>query len=458
MKPRSPFPTTRFAALLVGSLLLWLAGAAWAAEPLLLDPPAPKLRLQQATLMAPKADSTAAASWPALSAAFAAGRMDEARTLADQAVAAATERHGPRDPRTLDARLNQAVVLLNGGELRGAGEQFTRLIDDASAIEGLRARQLETAWYGLGLATFAAGNPADAERAFAAALQAHRVEQGLYAPGQVGYLDAMTRTATRRARPDLADGYQLRRIELIERLHAGPSPERADAARALAEWYEDSDRPREALQAHMYRIDLLTQAWGRDDPRLLEALLDAARAYALVVDRYRERPLVTQLRNGTVIQTAEPPLTTAVRVLKKPETKVTAAERARLFLKIGDIHWINDDRRRALAAWKVAAEASPATAQRLARPEAIDWPADWPAPASPDAAGRVELRFTISDRGKVKDLAVTAIQPAGDSTGTAIAARLRRSLGEVRFRPAIRDGAIVGGVEMRYPHPFQPAS
>ena len=381
MTPRPSRSTLRLSALLLGGLLLALSGLARGAEPLMLDPPAPNLRLPQAQLLAPKADSTAAAGWPALSSAFASGRMDEARTLADGAVARATERHGPRDPRTLDARLNQAVVRLNGGDLRDAGEQFTRLIEDASAAEGLRARQLETAWYGLGLATFAAGNPADAERAFAAALQAHRVERGLHAPGQIGYLDAMTRTAARRARLDLADGYQLRRIELIERLHDEKSPERADAAHALAEWYERTDRPREALQAHAYRIEILTRLHGRDAPELLAALLDEARVYALVVDRYRERPFTVQLRNGSIVQTTEPPLNTALRVLKNPETKLTAAEKAQLFLRIGDVHWIQNDRRRALAAWKIAAEADPAVARRLARPEAIEWPGEWPVPA-----------------------------------------------------------------------------
>jgi hypothetical protein len=443
---------------LLGALSLLLAAAAPAAEPLRLDPPSPSRPLPAPTLLAPKADAAAVASWPALAAAHAAGQSDRVRAIAEAAVEASRAAHGERDPRTLDARLNQAVALLEGGDLRRAGELYARLINEASAAEGLRARQLEGAWHGLGLAALAAGNPGDAERAFAAALQAYRVEQGLHAPGQIGYLDAMTQSAARRARLDLADGYQLRRIELVERLHDERSLERADAAQALADWYDRSDRPRLALQAHAYRIDILTRAWGRDDPRLLDALLDAARAYAQVVDRYRERPYSVTLRNGTVVQTTEPPLATAVRLLKKPETKLTASERARLFLKIGDVHWIHGDRRRALAAWKVAAESSAATAERLSRPEAIEWPAGWPQPAASDAAGQVELSFTVSDRGRAKDIAQAAIRPADDAAGSAVVAALRKALGQVHFRPAIRAGAIVGGIEMRYPHPFQPAS
>lgn len=226
----------------------------------------------------------------------------------------------------------------------------------------------------------------------------------------------------------------------------------------LADWYERTERPREALQAHMYRVEVLNRARGNEDPQVVAALLDAARAYALVVDRYRERPFSVQLRNGSVVQTTEPPLSTALRILKKPELRLTAVERAQLLLRIGEVNWILGDRRRALTAWKAAAEADPATAARLGGPEAIEWPADWPTPAALGAGGSVELRFRIDDRGRIKDLRQTALTPTGDANGTALATALRKKLQQVRFRPALRGGDYIDGAEMRYQHPFQPAS
>ena len=141
---------------LLAILPLAVVAATPAAEAIYIDPPRPTASLPAVELRTPQNDSVAAALYPPLREAFAAGRHDQARALAQSAVDAAIKAHGERDPRVLDARLNRAVVLLNQGESRSAGEQFTSLIDDASAIGGLRAPQLETAWYGLGLSLLGA--------------------------------------------------------------------------------------------------------------------------------------------------------------------------------------------------------------------------------------------------------------------------------------------------------------
>lgn len=434
------------------------AGAKPPAEVVYIDPPGPKARLPPARLRAPQDTSAAAALYPPLLEAFESGRLDEAGTLAQAAVSAVGKAHGERDSRSLDARLNAAVVNLAGGDARTAGEQFTRLIDEASVIGGLRAPQLETAWYGLGLSLLAAGNPADAERAFAAALQQLRINQGLHTPDQVGYLDAMTATASSRGRLELADGFQLRRIELAERLYGDDSIERADAAKVLADWYTNTDRHKEALQAHVYRLDILSRAWGRDDPRLVSALLDEARTYALVIDNFRERPVAVQTRSGIIIQTNEQPINTALRLLKKHDVKLAGAERARLLIQVGDIHWIQGDRKRANNAWQLARAADPSAARRLARPEALEWPPDWPAQPGLAAPGRVELRFSVSDRGRIGKIEIVRMTPDGDARGQALVADLRKALNRARFRPGVGNAGPETADDVRYQHLFQPSS
>jgi len=429
-----------------------------AAGPTYIDAPAPIVRYPRAELRVPQDDSAAAALYPSLREAFAAGRLDDARTQAQRALEATTKAHGERDSRTLDARLNLAVVHLNGGNARTAGEQFTSLIDDASALAGLRAPQLETAWYGLGQSLLVVGNPADAERAFAAALQQKRINDGLHSPEQVGYLDAMTLTASHRGRPELADGFQLRRIELFERLYDDKSIERADAAKVLADWYARTNRPKDALLAHAYRIDILSRAYGRDDPRLVPALLDEARSYALVIDTFRERPVAMQIRTGDIVHSNEQPLNTALRLLRKHEIKLDSEERARMLIQIGDVHWIQGDRKRALNAWQLARDADAGAARRLSRPEAIEWPADWPGQASVAAGGRLELKFTVNDRGNASKVEIASITPAGDGSGPALLSSLRKALGKVRFRPAVGTDRLEASDDVRYQHVFQPSS
>lgn len=429
-----------------------------AAEAIYIDPPRPQSRLPQAELRVPQDNSAAAALYPPMREAFAAGRLDEARSLAQSAIDAVLKAHGERDTRALDARLNLAVVNLNGGNTQTAGEQFTRLIDDTSAIGGLRAPQLESAWYGLGLSLLAAGNPTDAERAFAAALQQLRIANGLHAAEQVGYLDAMTATASGRGRLELADGFQLRRIELAERLYSDASVERADAAKVLADWYSTTDRPKDALIAHAYRIEILSRAYGRDDPRLVPALLDQARSYALVVDKFRERPVAIQTRSGVIIQTTEQPINTALRLLKKNDVKLPGQDRARLLIQIGDVHWIQGDRKRANSAWQLARAADPSAARRLARPEALEWPSEWPNQPGLNAGGRLELKFSVSDRGRVGKVEVVGLKPEGDAKGVALAAELRKLLGKVRFRPGVGGQNLESSDDVRYQHLFQPSS
>ncbi len=434
------------------------AAAKPAAEAIYIDPPKPKARLPQPELRVPADNSAAAALYPPLLEAFTAGRLDEARTLAQGSVDAAEKAHGERDSRALDARLNRAVVNLAGGNTRKAGEQFTTLIDEASVIGGLRAPQLETAWYGLGLSLLAAGNPADAERAFAAALQQLRIADGLHTPEQIGYLDAMTATASGRGRLDLADNFQLRRIELAERLHDEASVERADAAKVLADWYTRTDRHKDALLAHAYRLEILSRAWGRDDPRLVPALLDEARTYALVIDTFRERPVVVQTRTGTIVQTNEQPLNVALRLLKKNDVKLNGPDRARLLIQVGDVHWIQGDRKRASNAWQLAQAADPSAARRLKQPEAIEWPSDWPTQPGLNAAGRLELRFAISDRGRVSKVEVVSMNPEGDPKGQALVADLRKALTRARLRPGVGSGGLEAASDVRYQHLFQPSS
>lgn len=443
---------------LLAVLPIAVVAATPTAEAIYIDPPRPTASLPQAELRVPQDDSVAAALYPPLREAFAAGRHDQARALAQSAVDAVIKAHGERDPRVLDARLNRAVVLLDSGDTRNAGEQFTSLIDDASAIGGLRAPQLETAWYGLGLSLLLAGNPNDAERAFAAALQQKRIHDGLYAPEQVGYLDAMTETASRRGRLELADGFQLRRIELAERLYSDKSVERADAAKVLADWYTSTERHKDALVAHAYRIDILSRAYGRDDPRLVPALLDEARSYALVVDKFRERPVAIQIRSGTIIQSAEQPLNVALRLLKKNEVRLSGQERAALLIQIGDVHWIQSDRKRANNAWQLARAADPGAALRLAQPEPLEWPNDWPGQAGLGAAGRLELKFAVSERGRVSKIEIADMSPQGDATGQALVASLRKALGRVRFRPGVGADNLEARDDVRYRHLFQPSS
>ncbi|MCX7069793.1 MAG: hypothetical protein NTW01_02200 [Gammaproteobacteria bacterium] len=429
-----------------------------ASPPLVIDPPKLRTQLPKVALRAPQADSVAAATYPALQQAFAAGRLDDARALAATAVDATTRSHGERDPRSVDARLNRAVVSLESGEVQLTGEQFTAVIDEASAIGGLRAPQLETAWYGLGTSLLAAGNPADAERAFAAALQQRRINAGLHTQDQVGYLDAMTLTARSRSRLDLADGFQLRRIELAERLYGDASIERAEAAQVLADWYSSTSRPREALQVQAYRLDILSRVFGRDDIRLVPALLDEALAYAVVVDNLRERPVTIQTRNGTVLQSTEQPLNQALRLIRKHEPQLSALERGQMLIRVGDVHWVQGDRKRAVLAWQQARTIDASSARRLAQPEPLEWPGDWPQQAGIDAVGRLEVAFTVTDRGRVADIAVVEQAPAGDAAGKALATTLRRLLGRMSFRPALGQERSESRADVRYRHLFRPSS
>ena len=429
-----------------------------ASAPLVIDPPKLRTQLPKVALRAPQADSVAAAQYPALQQALAGGRLDDARTLAATAVDTTTRSHGERDSRSVDARLNRAVVSLESGDVRLAGEQFTAVIDDASAIGGLRAPQLETAWYGLGMSLLAAGNPADAERAFAAALQQRRISAGLHTQDQVGYLDAMTLTARSRSRLDLADGFQLRRIELAERLYGDASVERAEAAQVLADWYSSTGRHREALQVQAYRLDILARAFGRDDIRLVPALLDEALAYAEVVDNFRERPVTIQTRSGTIVQSTEQPLNQALRLIRKHEPQLSTLERGQMLIRIGDVHWIQGDRKRAVLAWQQARATDASAARRLAQPEPLEWPGDWPQQAGIDAAGRVEVAFTVTDRGRVADLAVVDQTPAGNAAGKTLVTTLRRLLGRLSFRPALGRDRTESRADVRYRHLFQPSS
>ncbi|MCC2658463.1 MAG: hypothetical protein K0Q76_3571 [Panacagrimonas sp.] len=369
-------------------------------------------------------------------------------TLASKAVSASRVAYGPNDARVALPVINLATARQRAGDTVGAVRDYQAAITALESAGGPRDPRLFEAWYGMGYAQLKAGQYDAAGAALETALQLHRINRGLYSVEQLDVLHAVAMAQRARGDVEKADETQVRRMSVAERVHGLGTPALAAVYASGGRWFRNVGRPYEALRLNALAIQIY-EAQSKDDPRLIDPLIQAALAGN---ERRRdpdEPPLVGVPSPGVALARAER--------LTDTRTDGTPAARAADLIRVGDALLVMNRRDSAL---KVYAKATALLASVGARP-----PFDEPAfihflPPRPEPLqgppGHALAEFSVDAAGKPRDVRIVEQQPTGmpASVTHALVSALKQS----RLRPRVVDGQAIETTGVRYRLPVRGGS
>lgn len=389
------------------------------------------------------ADSARPPSAPTAEAIDAVSREDGAAAgvaLATRALAASRIAYGPRDPRTAVPLTNLAHAEQRAGNLAAALRDYRAAIDLSESSGGPRDDHLFEAWYGLAYAHQLAGQADAAAAAYRNALQLHRVNRGLFSTQQLDILHALALATRATGRADDADDLQKRRLDVAERVYGLGTPEVAKLYISVGRWFRNVGRTDDAIALHALAVQIL-ETRSRDDPRLVDPLLELALSGGQRKRQMDQAPLPSSLRPASALSRAEK--------LIDARSQGTPAEHARTLIRLGDVHMVLGRRAPALRVYAKAAALLAATGEKppFDEPAFIIFEVPRPEPI-PGPGGYVLAEFTVDADGRIDDLRIVETRPA--SLPPSVAASLGDALRAARLRPRLQNGQAVEARGARY--------
>lgn len=386
----------------------------------------------------------------AIQAALDEGSATNARTLAERALLSSRTAYGPRDPRTLPPLINLAHARQLAGDVAAALADYRAAIELAESSGGPRDKRLFDAWYGTGYAHLRAGEALPAADALATALQVHRVNAGLYSAGQIDVLHALALAHRANGKAELADELQYRRSLVADRVFAPGAPERLQTFLSVARWYREQGRIGEAVILQASAVRALEEAGSRDDPRLIDPLLELVQTASMRRIDPDERPLPSLAHPATALSRAQR--------IADAQSGQTPAAQAQTLIRIADVNLATGRRDAAYALYSRAETllAQARTASPLSHPSFISFRP--PSAESPkgSGAGFVLAEFSVDSQGRTRDVRIVESMPR--NLAKELSARLISALRDARLRPRIHQGKPVESAGVRYRLPVREGS
>lgn len=376
---------------------------------------------------------------------------EAALDLAQRAVTASLRRYGADDGRLAIPLIQRAHVRQAGGDASGALIDYRRAIALAEATGGPRDARLSAAWYGLGYLHLASGQAAAASSALATALQLHRLNHGLYSAGQLDVLQALAVSARAAGADDQADQWQIRRIEVGERVHAKAPLLLAQVYLSAGRWFGDAGRSGNAISLHALAVQTLDNNGGREQPALFEPLLELALSAGQRRREFDQASLPPKLRPQTTLSRAEHLLEAEevdarAAITADPATLSALAAR---WIRLGDVHLIlgrSDDAETAYARALQLRASAGAPSSDFEQPAFLQFQPPLPLAASRD--GRLVAEFDVDTRGRT--LRPRIVERLPEDLPTTLDAALLQALRGARLRPALRQGKPVASEGVRF--------
>lgn len=368
--------------------------------------------------------------------------------LAQKAWDASRLAYGAKDPRSFTPLVNLAHARQRAGDVGAALLDYRAAIALAEAAGGPRDPRLFEAWNGVAYAHLAAGQTDSAVEVYETALQLHRVNQGLYSEEQIGLLHALALAARASGKAEDADAWQLRRLDVGERLYGLGTQAVAQVYISVGRWFRAVGRVGDAISLHALAVEIIEKQ-SKDDPRLIEPLIELALSGSEYRRDVDQAPLPGSLQPAVALTRAEK--------LAETRTVGTPTERANALIRVGDVHMALARRDAALKVYAKAAAILTAAGEKLPFDEPIFLSFRPPQPAPiPGKGGFVLAEFSVDSRGKVSEVKIIETQPT--ALPTAVGASLSSALRSARLRPRIENGKTVEGKGLRYRLPVRGGS
>jgi len=382
--------------------------------------------------------------------------FDAADASAKRVVEMAIRIHGPQSLETSKALSNLGLVQHNNKQFDAAIQNFTSAIEILEVVEDRLNSQLINPLKGLGAAQLGSGRPDLASKSFGRATHITHVNEGPHNIEQVELLESLAEAQVR-----LGDIEEAR--DVLNRIHALNVRHFEDDELGLlpslmrrADWQHRAGYYNDERSTYRRIIRIIETSSGKNDPRLVAPLVKLGESF------YYFEPAADGVRSSNTMS-GETYFRRAIRVAEDDEN-FPWLEMATTKVALADYYAYFDGQSRARKIYREVWDDLSTDEDRLEirsdmlerpvslRPESLPRYAGGSSEASADAmlTGTVSVQYTVSSRGRAKDIQSEA-DPVEFSTMQKI---VYREIRGQSFRPPLVDGVPVEAPNQEFIHEF----
>ena len=413
------------------------------------------------------ADADRVARYHEFRVAFDAHRFKEALPLAEQLVQMTAEQYGTHDRALVNPLSNLGTTQYRLADYGAAQQTYLRAIQIVEDGGGGADRLLLQPLHGLGATYFARREYDAASVILKRAVDLSRNLDGLFNPQQLQILEPLIGSLVELERHDEADREFQYSVRVAENAYGKGDVRLLRPLDRYASWTERMGRYTSARALYARALTIAEQVSGPNSMATVEPLTGIARTFRLELVNGAEEgaePIADPLAPGTDLfpgafplqrqnPEGEHALALAIQTIEK-NPPLDHARRADTLVELGDWYMCTGAQPKALdayrAAWKDFSLAGSTAA--LAAPRQLSYhpPSSsiTRSRLSPDNIEEhfVEIRFTVTQEGKVTDVAAVA-SDAAESQQKKVVAAVKRA----RYAPRFEDGEPVEttGVTLR---------
>ena len=399
------------------------------------------------------------------------GNYKQSIFFAAEVVDLTREIFGNRSIELAGPMINLANVYRNSGDTQSAQARYSAAIEIIEDNNGILSAELINPLIGLGATYNDAGLHELGLRAYQNALHVNHVNGGFYNFEQIPVRNGLTESYRGLEELGKANFQQTVQVSIYKREYGQNNPAILPAMYKLADWYHRTAQFEKEQSIYSSVERIIKRSGGKIDPLLVKAY----RRYGEWYCRQERQELDEGIGAGTQ-HSQRSTRSLAISKLKKaieindaqPEPNI--ARRGDLLVALGDCYITFGHSRRAVAsyseAWQTFAADPELYGERLeahfSKPKCVYCkviPATYPKSSRGRDTeknsnifgdGIVMARYTVSDRGRVKDVEIIESDPP-DLLDDKVASALRNSY----FRPEFQDGLPVSKPDMIYRHEFK---
>ena len=389
-----------------------------------------------------------------------AGTLDEADIAAKRIVEMAIKVYGPRSRETASALNNLGIVQHSNGQFGAAIQNFTSAVEIIESAEDDRLNNaLINPLKGLGAAQLSSGRPDQAQQTFTRAAHITHVNDGPHNLGQIEILESIAETHIRmgdtKTARDILDRIHIINVKYYEKDPLGLLPSLMNRA----SWQHRAGYYAEERASYRRAIRIIEATSGKEDPMLVEPLRRLGESFYFV-----DLTMATPQQQG-LISSGEMYFKRAARIAQKSED-MDWRESTKSRIALGDYYTFIEAQNRSRSIYRETWDFLSTDEERIAyRDTLFSGPVpirEEPLPlVSGDAnigaadsddikTGKIVVSYSVSTRGRVKDIRTEAIPPEFTTLQKMVHREVRRRV----FRPKIVDGAPVMAHNMVFEHEF----
>jgi tetratricopeptide (TPR) repeat protein len=383
--------------------------------------------------------------------------FDEADISAKRVVEMTIKFYGPRSHEAAKALNNLAIVQHNNGQYAAAIQNFTSAIEILEIVSDRLNEELVNPLRGLGAAQLGNGRPDLAAASFGRATHITHVNEGPHNIEQVEILESLAEARVRlgdlEGARDALDRIYALNVRHFEDNILGLLP----SLMRRAEWQHRAGYYNDERATYRRAIRIIETAADKNDPRLIEPLIALGRSY------YYFEPVIDGTR-GSFASTGEMYFKRAARVAESAED-YPWLDLAKARLALADFYVSNETHNRARTIYReVWNELSldedrmnirrvllerPVPIREEALPRYTSGSAEGE-PAGGFQTGTIQVDYTVSARGRVKDIRTEANPIEFTDMQRIVHREIRQRL----FRPVLVEGEPVDSDKRVFTHEF----